>query len=71
MRFDEDTDEIELSTGRRFYAFGNTLGMGSEGVPSYGSDGLIEEDEPFTLAERCEIADEMIARWRLWATTGS
>lgn len=70
MKYDERTHEIELSNGRRFYAFDGILSVdenAGRGI-SYGSDGTVDED--FTAAERAEIADEQIRRWMTWRDSG-
>lgn len=71
-----DGDHYVLSTGRRFYAYADRLSLDGNGTLAYGYDGRIYEDPemtdeaPFTAAERKEIAEEMIARWRKWAGDG-
>ena len=69
MTWHPEDQEYELSTGKRFYAHGATLGM-DENVDavSEGHDGGVGNKEDFTLAERREMADVMIARWQQWAT---
>jgi hypothetical protein len=70
MTRDDDNDEWVLSTGRRFYAHTDLLSPGIDGDLLYGSDGTShpddDEDELFTSAERQEIAEYMIKRWRKW-----
>ncbi len=72
-------DGFVLSTGRTFYANRLILGLAPDGDVVYeGYDGIVEatrarddwENEgaepPFTPAERREIAEYMIERWRAW-----
>jgi len=67
-----------LSSGREFYANGQILGITRDGRLTEGYDSEIElewrdpegeewSDTPFTVAERREIADYMVARWLVWA----
>jgi hypothetical protein len=71
------TDGYRLTSGREFYAHGGIIGIGPDcgkhGL-SEGYDGgiLIECDwddsfQPWTEAERVELADEMIRRWQAFA----
>lgn len=68
MTYDEKSSEIVLSSGRRFYAFGDALSIssGEYDLVHYGSDGG-EIASNWTPAERREVADEMIRRWTEWA----
>jgi hypothetical protein len=71
MTFNEETNEYTLSSGRVFYAYGSTIGVGvdiSGDTAEYGCDGSIYMGD-WTQAERQELADTMIARWVQWATT--
>ena len=65
----------ELSSGRRFYAFGGVIGL-QLSRPSSGAftgyDGSVGEgderpDLPWTPEERAELALQMIAAWEEWA----
>lgn len=67
MKFDPDATEFVLSSGRRFYAHAGVLGMADDMGLSYGYDGGVNEEDPFTPAERKEIADHMIGLWQTWA----
>ncbi len=72
MKYDDDTDDITLSSGEKFYAYGGVLGLpvtDDEDGPmslSHGSDGGVY-DAKFNIQERREIADHMIKRWNKWA----
>lgn len=77
MIFDDEKNEYVLASGRRFYAFGNILGVDRDGVLTYGHDGTVGrrdrvggDDDPFTDGERREIADAMIARWCAFSRQG-
>lgn len=75
MIYDHDKSEVVLSTGTRFYAYGNILGLDPDLHLSYGYDGnvvvdSVEHGPNFTASEREEIAAEMVERWRRWATSG-
>jgi hypothetical protein len=73
MVYDPETDEVVLSTGKRFYAWSGALYPGGDGQLTYGADGGTDAEQ-FTQAERDEIATELIRRWELWGrgeyTTG-
>ena len=71
-------EDIVLSTGRKISANGHILGLAAFGDLSLseGYDGWIEsedgrlfweDDNRFTVQERCEIAVHMMQRWRDWA----
>lgn len=77
MRYDNETSEFVLATGRRFYAscgllsislesFGFDVCDGCDGTVSYrGSDKSADPaDAPWTPEERAEVADHMIALWQ-------
>lgn len=73
-------DGYKLTSGREFYAYNGMLSIGPEqpNECAYGYDGDVVEswlvgpddplrdpvDEPFTPAERREIADFMIRLWQ-------
>lgn len=72
----DSDDEFELSSGRRFYAYGQILGLSpSADHVSYGYDGSInmvnewfeagdaEDEKSWSAAERAELADYMIGLW--------
>ena len=67
-------DELVLEcTERRVYANCTILGLTAFGDGDYGHDRLYEGYDgyvgmvrAFTTEERHEIADHMIARWKLW-----
>ena len=75
MIYESKDENYVLSTGRVIYANRGILGLapksrvlyeGFDGAhPFEGDPGMT--DAPLTAAERQEIADEMIARWRAWA----
>lgn len=68
-------DLLFESTGRKDYANGGIVGLARRGEFGYGRDGVSvfggfdqnlpcqEFDKPYTLAERRELADYMIALW--------
>lgn len=69
MKWDDDKDEAILSTGRRVYVHGGTIGIDHVGNVSEGHDGSLEpygEVSQFTPDERREIAIEMVRRWTEW-----
>ncbi len=71
MIYNEDELTFE-STGRKEYCFGEGLSChpDSPEVVYYGSDGALPRacwKNPLTLAEKREVADWMIERWRRWA----
>ncbi len=70
-------DNIVLSTGRNISANHHILGLPAFGklLLTEGYDGCIENedgqmfwdrDDRLTFAERTEIAEHMIGRWREW-----
>jgi hypothetical protein len=73
-----DPDVYELSSGRRFTANCGVIGLNSSWgehedcwEPTGGFDGCIpcspsREKDPWTAAERVELADYMIALWMKW-----
>jgi hypothetical protein len=73
VTYDDDACEITLScSGRKFYSFGGTLHPNSDDIDSpnptsllYGSDGGVHCDD-WTLDEREEVANHMIALWVAW-----
>lgn len=65
MTYDDDTDEVILSTGKKFYAYGGVAFPADDGQVSYGSDGGTY-GEQFTAEERSEIARAIIAAWERW-----
>ena len=65
VRFDEDTDELILRSGRRIYANCGILGINPVGQISGGYDEGLNGEE-FSEAERNEIASYMIGLWREW-----
>lgn len=69
MEWDEKTSEYVLASQRRLSANKGILGMSPRLSLTEGYDGYIEEspDEPFTPAERAEIASAMIEWWQKWA----
>lgn len=69
MKTIEDKNfHFELTNGRKFYAFGNILGMGPDMELTYGFDGHVSErEEPFSKAERIEISFYMQELWSKWA----
>jgi len=67
--FDEDAQEMVLSTGRRFYCFNGVLGLSADTEPSrfqYGHDGGKNVSD-WSHAERQEIAAYMVRLWAHWA----
>jgi len=78
----ERSDIYELeSSGRRFYAYGGVIGLNEDmDHPGYGFDGQLPGDpavcddpddpepdwRPLTEAERRELAEEMVRRWKAW-----
>lgn len=74
--YDEDAQELVLSTGRREYCFSGTIGIGADHDYTnvqYGHDGGIRTGD-WTPQERQELAAYMVALWTAWAdhvpTTG-
>ena len=77
MTYDDRSDTVRLSSGREFYAHLGLLSVDTEGTVFDGYDGVVQrmenfgsdrlEDQPFTDAERRELADAMIARWEAFA----
>lgn len=72
-----DHEHFRLSTGRVFYAYGNTLGLNADKptLCAYGHDGHVRESypeypDPFTPEERIEIARYMIALWEKFMDGG-
>lgn len=71
MVYDVAQNTYTLTTGRRFYCNRGIVGIEPDGESvSEGYDGAVEltrewDDtfEPWTKAERAELADEMIRRW--------
>jgi hypothetical protein len=71
MTYDRQQNTYTLSTGRRFYCNRGIVGIDLDGTQiSEGSDGGIELErewddqfQPWTPAERAELADELIRRW--------
>jgi hypothetical protein len=57
--------DLVFSTGKRVYCHANIVGIDDAGETFEGYDGGIESDK-LTMAERIELADEMIARWQLY-----
>jgi len=59
-----------LSSGKKFYAYDGVLSLHEDGRLLYGWDGEVCDEEraprTFTTAEREEIADAMIGRWKDW-----
>lgn len=74
MTYHRKDNTYTLSSGRRFYANCGYIGLGPDGAGDSlpeGHDGAIElrrdwdpEFEPWTAAERAELADAMIERWQ-------
>lgn len=62
---------IKLKSGREIYVSGGIVGISlDEEVIAEGYDGFIWTDEdssPWTPAEKRELAEMMIARWKWWA----
>lgn len=65
-----DEDYIfTLETGTRFYAWSGIIGIGLDGVITYGYDGTIGDvgdltaEQEFTPADRRALAKMMIERW--------
>jgi hypothetical protein len=56
-------DHITLPGGRKFYANRLIVGIDAEGNTFEGYDGGVSSDE-WTEAERRELAELMIERWR-------
>lgn len=67
-----DRDEYVLSTGRKFYANCGIIGISPKNDDvSEGYDGDVYVDwfeNPWTIAEKVELAEFMIDRWEKWAT---
>jgi hypothetical protein len=68
--YDVKDSTYTLTTGRRVYANRGILGIDEHGHVSEGYDGGVELErdwddtfQPWTPAERAELADEMIRRW--------
>jgi hypothetical protein len=73
-----DDDNYELSTGRQFYAHAGIIGIASDdaepptGQLSHGWDGAIDvkndlyPEDDWTLDERREFGEFMIALWTEW-----
>lgn len=60
-----DPDYVRLGSGRAFYANRGIIGLDSDGNAFGGYDGGFGPDVgDFTVDERREIAEMMIARWR-------
>jgi hypothetical protein len=67
-------DKMVFSTGNSRYACSDTLGISSEGMVHYGSDGCFYDpydgsgdgalEQKLTPAELTELADHMIERWQ-------
>lgn len=57
-----DDDDVTLSTGRTIYANRGIFGLTPDGELTEGCDGGV--DANLAPAERREIAEMMIARWR-------
>jgi hypothetical protein len=64
-------DAYRLRSGRAFYAHNGIIGIDPDGEVFEGYDGGIDivrewdyEFQPWTPAERAELADEMIRRWQ-------
>lgn len=78
MIYDVVHNSYTLTTGRRFYANRGIVGLGPQaGDLSSGYDDGIElerdwdpEFPPWTVAERRELADEMIRRWERFKRVG-
>jgi hypothetical protein len=74
MTYEKKENTATLSTGRRFYCNRGIVGINPEGREiSEGYDGGIELErdwdeqfQPWTPAERAELADEMIRRWTVF-----
>jgi hypothetical protein len=73
---DIEDSHFELSTGRRFYANGNIVGIDPDLNLSGGYDNGLDTEYggytsgeegptfgPWTIAEKVELADYMIALW--------
>jgi len=66
-------DTVTFSTGKERYANCGIIGLAPDGEVTQGSDGGFwarEEaeyrDDPLTPAERLELADYMIERWKMF-----
>lgn len=78
MTYEKRDNTYTLSTGRRFYAHCGYIGIGPDpptDILPEGHDGGIElardwdeQFQPWTAAERTELADEMIRRWTAFKT---
>jgi hypothetical protein len=72
MKFNEHDESFTLSTGRVLIADAR-LSPGTDGRLYEGYDARVHEldangdEAPLTPAERSEIAEYMIERWREWA----
>jgi hypothetical protein len=80
MIFHDDRNEYELTSGRRFRAHAGFISIGigyvleedtigggwDDDIPGTYIERTDDEEQPFTLDERREIADEMIRRWTAW-----
>lgn len=72
MKYISDDNEYELRSGRRFYANCGVIGLGPE-LRGFGfSEGYDGGDcaDSWTDAERQELAEAMIERWRAWLNQG-
>lgn len=76
MKWNPDSRELVLSSGRRFPANDGILGIGpnADDGPAEGYDRRINlwdesigDDRPFSAEEKREIAAAMVARWIAWA----
>lgn len=64
--YDADEDTLTLSSGRYLYVHAGIVGLNRDGDVSHGYDGKIRCDD-WSHAERKELADYMISRWREFA----
>ena len=72
MTYDDYAEMYTLSSGRQIYANLGIFGLTPNGTLTDGYDskfyfGESKKNPAFTYAERCEIAEMMITRWRWWA----
>ncbi len=69
------SENLDLKSGRSVHVFAGVLGIGANGQAFHGYDGYLEPNYTqgpplvFTEAERQEIAELAILRWKAWAAT--
>lgn len=66
MKYNEQTEEYTLDSGRIIYANKGLLSLHADGTVYDGYDSMVGRADIFTMEEKREIADEMIRRWSAW-----